>query len=63
MQKQYQLKLEKLGDSYGNKLVATSDDIKILRKFVDDNPPQSKYHYYIVVIKTTLTRININDEV
>ena len=53
--KQYQLKLE---NSLGNSLIATFNDVKDLIKHMDDNPPHRKYHYYMVVVETTRTRVD-----
>ena len=53
--KQYQLKLE---NTLGNSLIATFNDVKDLIKHMDDNPPPHKYHYYMVVVETTKTRVD-----
>ena len=53
--KKYELKLE---NSLGRKLIATFYDAEILKKYVNDNPPSQKYHYYVVVEEIIRTRVN-----
>ncbi|NOR84536.1 hypothetical protein GQ473_00315 [archaeon] len=54
--KEYILKLE---NSLGNGIVATFVKVKDLIKHTEDNPPQRKYHYYMVVKETTETRVDM----
>ena len=52
----YELRKE---NAQGNCFVASLDDVKILIKYMDDNPLDRKYNYYMVVIETTRTRVDM----
>ena len=54
--KQYELRKE---NALGNIFVAVFNEVKVLIKYIDDNPPDRKYSYYMVVIETTRTRVDM----
>lgn len=51
--KEFELRIE---NSYGNSRIAGFEDLDILIKFTEDNPPKKKHRYYIVIIKTEEVR-------
>ena len=54
--KMYELRKE---NALGNSFIATFVDVKKLIKYIDDNPLDRKYNYYMVVIETTRTRVDM----
>jgi hypothetical protein len=54
--KMYELRKE---NALGNNCVARFIDVKKLIKYIDDNPLDRKYNYYMLVIETTRTRVDM----